>query len=274
MHKYACLNENSVTTLKWRPMVNSTFKTLVTADSEGALEYWHIPSMKKLFMMREHDNTINTIDFNRTGTLFATAGKDCNIRVYDEETKSLTQTLKKADWNHTGHDNRIFAVKFIEDKLLISGGWDSVIHIWDVRTGKSVRHMYGSNISGESLDFQDGRVLAGCYSVKDQIQVWDFNKGTRIETIDWTHNPDIAAYVYAASYSKHDIGMIGAGSTGAESSVKIFKDIKKNGKHELLNEVKRVNEGCFSLDFHHNKSEFAFTTAHHGMYVYEIRKKK
>lgn len=73
-----------MTTLKWRPMVNSTFKTLVTADCEGSLEYWHIPSLKKLFALREENNTINAVDFNRTGSLFATGGKDFNIRVYDE----------------------------------------------------------------------------------------------------------------------------------------------------------------------------------------------
>lgn len=234
VQKYACLNENAVTTLKWRPMVNTTFKTLVTADSEGSLEYWHIPSLKKLFSMREHNNTINAIDFNRTGSLFATAGKDANIRIYDEETKSESQMLKKADWNHTGHDNRVFALKFIEDKILLSGGWDSVIHVWDIRTGKSVKHMYGSNLSGESLDFQDGKILAGCYSVKNQIQIWDFNTATRVENIDWTHDADISAYLYAATYSKYDIGMIGTGSTGADSSVRIYQEVKKN-EHEVTN---------------------------------------
>lgn len=84
------------------------------------------------------------------------------------------------------------------------------------------------------MDFQDGRILAGCYSAKDQIQVWDFNKGEQIECIDWTNNIDISAYVFAASYSKYDIGMIGAGSTGAESSVRIYKDLSNKGKHEML----------------------------------------
>ena len=55
-----------------------------------------------------------------------------------------------------------------------------MIHIWDARQAKSIRHIYGANISGESLDFQDGKILAGCYSVKDQIQIWDFAKGTKI----------------------------------------------------------------------------------------------
>ena len=104
--------------------------------------------MKKLFFFREDNNTINTIDFSRNGTEFGTAGKDCNIRIYDEETKSLSKTLNKADWNHIGHDNRVFAIKFIDENTLISGGWDSVIHIWDLRQCRSVKHFYGANLSG------------------------------------------------------------------------------------------------------------------------------
>ena len=72
--------------------------------------------------------------------------------------------------------------------------------------------------------------------------------------MDWTGDVDVAAYVYAASYSKHDIGTLGAGSTGAESSVKIYKDLKNDGKHVVTNEIKGVNEGCFSLDFSHKSS--------------------
>lgn len=64
--------------------------------------------------------------------------------------------------------------------------------------------------------------------------MWDFNKGVKIESIDWTNNPDISAYVFAASYSRYDIGMIGAGSTGADSSVRIYKDLGNKGEHVML----------------------------------------
>lgn len=39
-----------------------------------------------------------------------------------------------------------------------------------------------------------------------------------------------------------------------------------------MNEVQGVNESCFSLDFSHKTSQFAFTTAHHGFYVYDLKK--
>lgn len=91
-----------------------------------------------------------------------------------------------------GHDNRVFAVKFIDEHTLISGGWDSVVHIWDLRQGKSIRHFYGANISGESLDYEGGRILAGCYAAQKQLQIWDIKTLKKVEEIDWSGNIDDA----------------------------------------------------------------------------------
>ena len=65
----------------------------------------------------------------------------------------MSQVLNPGGWKDVGHDNRIFAVKFIDDNTIISGGWDSVVHIWDIRNGKSAHHFKGPNISGESLTY-------------------------------------------------------------------------------------------------------------------------
>jgi COMPASS component SWD3 len=46
-------------------------------------------------------------------------------------------------------------VKFIDENVLVSGGWDSVIHQWDVRVGKSVRSFYGPHVAGDSIDFKN-----------------------------------------------------------------------------------------------------------------------
>jgi len=46
--------------------------------------FLHVPSLKPLFTVQEHNNHINTLDFSWTGKSFATAGKDCHVRIYDE----------------------------------------------------------------------------------------------------------------------------------------------------------------------------------------------
>ena len=51
-----------------------------------------------------------------------------------------------------------------------------MLHLWDIRIGKSVKAVFGPHIAGDSLDFKNGELLLGCYASKNQIQVWDYNK--------------------------------------------------------------------------------------------------
>lgn len=62
------------------------------------------------------------------------AGKDTVIRIYDEQTKSLAQSLK-ALGDCEGHSNRIFCLKFnpYNPNLILSGGWDNTVVINDLR---------------------------------------------------------------------------------------------------------------------------------------------
>jgi COMPASS component SWD3 len=107
-----------------------------------------------------------------------------------------------AEWNYRGHSNRIFSVKFIDDNSIVSGGWDSVLHQWDLRVGKSVRAVFGPHVAGDSIDFRGNELLVGCYAAKNQIQVWDYTKFEMREGINWTSSEekDRVAYVYSATF--------------------------------------------------------------------------
>lgn len=52
----------------------------------------------------------------------------------------------------------MFSVKFVHDNpnILMSGGWDSNLLIWDMRVGESVGSLFGPNLSGDSIDYKDG----------------------------------------------------------------------------------------------------------------------
>ena len=68
---------------------------------------------------------------------------------------------------------------------MISGGWDSVIHLWDLRQAKSIRSFYGPHVAGDSIDVRDNTILVGCYASKGQIQLWDLRNLQQIESINW-----------------------------------------------------------------------------------------
>lgn len=148
-----------VTGIRW-----ANKHTMITANTDGMITYWNTKNgLKQHGFKEEENNEIYTIDSNYDSTFLATGGKDCKIRIYDEDTYQLAMTLTSKEWTTAGHNNRIFGVKFIDDdsNLLLSGGWDQNIHIWDMRTKSSKATILGPKITGDSIDYQNGMILTG-----------------------------------------------------------------------------------------------------------------
>ena len=106
------------------------------------------------------------MDFNSDGTLLAVAGKDLYIHVYDETTKSLAFKMKERG-NMPGHSNRIFCTKFNQSdpNMLVSGGWDNTVQVYDLRYRGPVHAIFGPNVCGDSIAFRNDGVtmVTGSY---------------------------------------------------------------------------------------------------------------
>jgi WD40 repeat protein len=106
-----------------------------------------------------------TVDYKPDGTAFATGGSDCIVRVYDEATRKIKVELAGGGTGEPGHNNRVFAVKFDkeDENLLISGGWDNNVKVWDIREPSPIRSIYGPYVCGDALDLHDGYILTGSW---------------------------------------------------------------------------------------------------------------
>ncbi|GBG64759.1 hypothetical protein CBR_g46716 [Chara braunii] len=163
------------TAIRFRPSSGTelTRNVLISCDAFGEIRHWHATSGKCLNRIVEEGNQIYTIEYRTNGQHFATAGRDCTVRVYDETTRKLASKLVDGDGRTTaGHSNRIFAVKFHpnDENVLLSSGWDNTIQIWDIRCGFSVRSIYGPHICGDSMDIRDDVVLTGSWRSSKQLQ--------------------------------------------------------------------------------------------------------
>ena len=69
----------------------------LSGNADGSLIYWHAESGKQLHRMVEQNNQILCMDFKKDGCQFVTAGKDFNIRVYDDEKKEVIRTMGPAE---------------------------------------------------------------------------------------------------------------------------------------------------------------------------------
>jgi hypothetical protein len=104
------------------------------------------------------------------------------------------------------HSNRIFAVCFhpVEKDLILSGGWDNTIQIWDARISGNghgaVRSMFGAHLCGDALQVTpDGNyVISGSWRPDDALQIWDFRSGKLISSIPFLRsNTEVKSYLNA-----------------------------------------------------------------------------
>lgn len=65
------------TVVKWNPKSSSGI--CIAGSSNGVILEFHVPSMKRIYAGKEEMNQILTIDYDKTGNKFATAGKDSQV---------------------------------------------------------------------------------------------------------------------------------------------------------------------------------------------------
>src|SRR5262249_49889130 len=88
------------------------------------------------------------------------------------------------------HKKRIVALSFSSDgKLLVSGGEDGIIWLWDVGTKKPLHRFLGHDSWVTSLSFsKDDKVILSRGTDRRAI-LWDRQSGKRIRTIDNVVSP-------------------------------------------------------------------------------------
>jgi WD40 repeat protein len=65
-----------------------TSNIIVTAQSDGMLRHWHVTTGKCIHQMEvAEDNDLFSVDYSPDGQHLAVAGKDHQIRVFDEMSK-------------------------------------------------------------------------------------------------------------------------------------------------------------------------------------------
>jgi COMPASS component SWD3 len=62
--------------------------------------------------------------------------------------------------------------------MIVSGGWDRTVQIYDLRTRGPVNFFFGPHICGETIQFRNDGVtmVTGSYRMEDVLEVWDLRK--------------------------------------------------------------------------------------------------
>jgi hypothetical protein len=134
---------------------------LVAACAEGKVVIVEAGGGVRVEAVEEGNYTM-AVDTCLEAGSFASCGKDCSIRLYSAEGR-LARQLRGVNWHLSGHNNRLFSLKYVDERCLMSGGWDQTVHLWDVRAGVSSGSLCGPRVCGDTLDYRDNLILTGSY---------------------------------------------------------------------------------------------------------------
>lgn len=220
-------------------------RLLLAATAAGTLETWKVGSVPELLhSVIEPENQIYALEHRVAGSgsdLVATAGKDTCVRIYDAARMSLVSTFGTADPElrryeastglAVGHTSRVFSIRFATEdpNLLISGGWDSVVRLWDLRTCKTIRTLHDAHLCGDSLDVSDHSLLVGCFANHRALRVYDLRTAALLSVAPWdavAAGASGGTKIYAAQFSDAALGLAiaaGVGSVDGTGAVRVFR---------------------------------------------------
>ena len=193
-----------ICSVRWRPDKGLTKNVLLAATSEGGVMHWHATTGKLIHTLFLEDNQALCCDYSPDADNFAVGCKDMSIKIVDDSVKEISSELKRTG-DHIGHSNRVFSVKWMDENILFSAGWDQNIIMWDVRQGSLCKYFHGSDICGDSIDVMGDRLLCVDACISNQLKIWSISQGQ----IVFTDNLNVRGKPmkgYTAQFSKIDGG--------------------------------------------------------------------
>jgi len=241
---------------------------LLTASTEGELIYWHAKSGKVFHKINESGAVFLSLDYSKDGEIFAVGGEDKILRIYDENMKIINHKYNSGSNYSPGHKSRINSVCFHKNdktgnysNLLVSGGWDQRVIIYDTRTNKICGTIFGPYICGDSLDLKDHILLTGSFYPDSNIELWDLRNYKLLDPLILSDS-DLKMNIYSSQFSKirgcNFIGIGGANSNNFRIYDVDLNEKERNKQMSYYASTKYLEKPCYNLDFANKKKMVAF----------------
>lgn len=141
------------------------------------------------------------------------------------------------------HADLIYDLTFSPDnKLLATTGYDRLIKLWDVATGKEVRTLKDHSDTVYALSFGPDSKLLASGAADRAVKVWDVATGKRLYTLG-----ESTDWIYAVAWSPDGRQLAAA---GVDKSIRVWEATASGGKlvHSVFAHEEPVTKLVYSRD--------------------------
>lgn len=155
------------------------------------------------------------------------------------QTAIAQEVIKEPEMELKGHIQEVEALTYSPDgKVLVSGGWDNTLKVWNAETGELVNSFKAHDGSIRCMAFSRDSKMLITGSRDNSIKIWDTT---------WSVKYSLFGHVNTINCVLIDPSLRYAYSGGADASLKVW-DLKKKGESRTLKKFARpINSIAVSI---------------------------
>jgi WD40 repeat protein len=181
----------------WTAIFSQDGSKLVSSSKDRTLKIWDV-STGKCLQTCSVAADIQSVAFSPDDKILAAGSDDKTVKLWNFQIDRALPLAEHSTVELGKHDNYVRSVAFDRDGNLASAGYDNIIILWDVKTGKRIRTSVKEHTHRlRSIAFHpDGQTLAS--GGWDKIlKLWNIHKGsessrTLQSRTDWICGADIS----------------------------------------------------------------------------------
>lgn len=193
---------------------------LVCGDEEGYVKLFETSTKRSLRSFKEHTAAVHRTFFTADKLNIASFSDDKTVRLWDISNETCVTTFEQA------HDAYIRAgcVSPVSPDILLSGGYDEKVKMYDTRTNKAVFEVDHGSIVSSVMFLPTGGIFISCGG--SHVKLWDAFAGGRLIAMMSTHNKPITCLRLACNGRRLLSG-------GLDRKVKIYDTTTYQTVHSL-----------------------------------------